>query len=578
MQGRPDTTSAELMGQNSPTQEVDLLVFGAGAAGMTVALTAAFERLDVLLCEKTDMVGGTTSTSAGTIWVPGTSQSIRDGTPDSAEDAARFLDSVVGDRKGANLRAVFLRSGPEAIDELEEKSEVRFVAAKAHPDYLGNHPGAAYGGRALGPLPFDGRLLGADFKRVRPPRPEFLGLGGMMVGRDELEPLLKPFASIAHLRTAIRVVLPYLRDRLSYRRGTRLLMGNALVARLLYSLRRYQVPIRFESSLKRLIVKDGAVNGAVIDTPEGERVIQARCGVVIATGGIAWNKELRAKVYPAPTREFSLAPVTNTGDGVSAAIAIGAALDNTQNSAGLWMPCSFMKNPDGTETVWPHIILDRAKPGLIAVNKHGRRFVNESDSYHDFSMGMLRDSDQGPSIPAWLVCDASFLRDYGLGLVLPGRRSLRRFIRSGYLIEAASLHELAQKIGVDAARLERTVANHNRYAKTGNDEEFGRGTSPMNRFNGDTTNKPNPCMRPIGTGPFYAVEVWPADLASSAGVKGDEFGRALDEYNKPISGLYVCGNDMASIFRGTYPGPGTTLGPAIVFAWRIAKHAAGRLS
>jgi len=559
---------------SSPVEEVDLLVFGAGAGGMTTALVAALEGLDVLLCEKTAMVGGITSTSGGTTWVPGTSQSVRAGVPDTTEAAARFLNSVVGARGGEDLRAAFLRSGPQAIDDLEARSDVKFVAAQAHPDYLGNHPGAAFGGRALGPLPFDGRLLGADFDRVRPPRPEFLVLGGMMVNRTEIDPLLRPFASLANFKQAVGLLLRQATDRLRYKRGTRLAMGNALVARLLYSLRKKNVPIRFETALVDLIEEDGAIVGAVVDGPAGRRSIRARKGVVLATGGIARNAQLRGRLYPKAAQPISLAPDTNSGDGVAAALRTGAELDDGGDSAGLWMPTSVLRRPDGTSALWPHILLDRAKPGLIAVNSAGLRFVNESDSYHDFVMGMLRSDETVPSISAHLICDARFLKDYGVGLVFPGARGRARLIKAGYLIEASTLRELAGRIGVDADGLERTVTAHNHYAQTGVDEAFGRGTSPMNRFNGDPANKPNPCMRPIVTGPFYSVAVWPADLASSAGLRGDSNGRVLDADDRPIPGLFACGNDMSSIFRGTYPGPGTTIGPAMVFGWRIAQFVA----
>jgi succinate dehydrogenase/fumarate reductase flavoprotein subunit len=174
------------------------------------------------------------------------------------------------------------------------------------------------------------------------------------------------------------------------------------------------------------------------------------------------------------------------------------------------------------------------------------------------------------------VCDRSFIRDYGIGLVHPGTRNLEPFVGAGYLIRADTLRDLAGKIGADPDAFAKTVAEHNRYAETGVDAAFGRGTTDLNRINGDPANKPNPCLRPIGPGPFFAVAVWPADLADSAGLSGDADGRVLDRDGQPIPGLYACGNDLASIFRGTYPGPGTTLGPAIVFGWRAAMHAAHR--
>ncbi len=193
-------------------------------------------------------------------------------------------------------------------------------------------------------------------------------------------------------------------------------------------------------------------------------------------------------------------------------------------------------------------------------------------------MAMLRANETVPSVPAYLICDRSFIHDYGIGVVHPGTKNLTPFLDAGYLTQAGTLRGLADKIGADPDAFEQTVLRHNRYAETGVDEEFGRGTSDLNRINGDAANKPNPCMRPIAAGPFFAVAVVPADLACSAGLRGDGFGRVLGRDGQPIQGLYACGNDLASIFKGTYPGPGTTLGPAIVFGYQAAMHAAGRVS
>lgn len=556
------------------TDKVDLLVCGAGAGGMTVALVGALEGLNVLLCEKTKQVGGTTSTSGGTTWVPGTHLSEEAGVPDTVEDARAFLESVVANRSGIRLREAFLASGREAIEELDRRTDVKFAAALAHPDYL-DGPGSAYGGRALGPVAFDGRLLERDdFDRVRPPRREFMGLGGMMVGRNELGALLQPFGSIANFRSTVQIVGRYVLDRLSYKRGTRLLMGNALVARLLFSLRKAKVPVLFETGVHELIVEDGRVVGAVLEGPLGLRRIRALKGVVLATGGVCWNKKIRDRLFPEAARDYSLAPVTNTGDGADVAMAIGARFEDGGDSPALWMPCSSYRRADGSLAVWPHIILDRAKPGLLAVDAAGKRFVNESNSYHDFSMGQIGNGAN----PAQLVCDAAFMHRYGMGMILPGAKNLKAMLKAGYVIEGETLPELAAKIGCDAGMLVQTVEAYNRSAATGIDEDFGRGTSVMNRFNGDASFSPNPCLGPVGAGPYYAMAVRPSDLASSAGLSGDEFGRVLNENGEPIHGLYACGNDLASIFRGTYPGPGTTIGPAVVFGWRVAKHAAGKLT
>lgn len=550
--------------------EVDLLVIGAGAGGMTAALSGAIRNLSVLVCEKTDQVGGTTSTSGGTTWVPGTSLSDKAGAPDRADDAAVFLRHVVGNRGGDAQRAAFLASGAQAIADLEGHSEVRFAAATAHPDYL-DGPGAALGGRALAPLPFDGRRLGKDFARIRPPRAIFMGLGGMMVGRAELGALLKPFASLGNLRMTMGIVLPYVRDRLTHHRGTRLLMGNALVARLFYSLRQRGVPVWFDSPLTDLVREEGRIIGAVMETPEGPKRVRARRGVVLATGGIGHSQPLRARLFPDEIAPVSQAGPGSTGDGISLAEArLGAAVDDGCDSPGLWMPCSFLPQKDGPPAIWPHILLDRAKPGLIAVGPDGRRFVNESDSYHDFCMGMIRAGLK----EAWLIVDDRFIRRYGLGLVLPGGRGLRRLLRQGYLTRSTTLDDLAASIGVDPAGLNASVAANNRFAAEGIDRDFGRGTSVMNRFNGDADRGGNPCLGPLDSAPFYALRVVPVDLAGSAGLRTDEDGAVLDKTGAPLPGLFACGNDAASMFRGTYPGPGTTIGPAMVMGWRIAQAAA----
>ena len=241
-------------------------------------------------------------------------------------------------------------------------------------------------------------------------------------------------------------------------------MGNALVARLLLSLRKRGVPIWFESPLADLVLEDGAVIGGVIRTPSGERRVRARRGVVLATGGVGWSRALRDRFFPPEVGALSQSPEGNTGDGIAIATErAGAALDDGGDSPALWMPCSLLPNGGPVPSIWPHILLDRAKPGLIAVGKDGRRFVNEADSYHDFCAAMLRAGQD----EAWLVVDLAFIRRYGLGLVLPGGRGTGRLVRSGYLKRGASLEALAREIGVDATRLGESVAANNRHAASG---------------------------------------------------------------------------------------------------------------
>jgi 3-oxosteroid 1-dehydrogenase len=549
-------------------REVDVLVFGAGMGGMCAALFAAHESLDVLLCEKTDQVGGTTSTSAGTVWIPGTTQAKRDGVADSVDDARRFLEAEIGPR-ALGVREAFLAAGPAALDYLDARTEVKFRAPPRHPDYHSNQPGRALAGRALAPLPFDGRLLGKDFARVRPPIAPFMVLGGMMVGKDDIPILLKPFASLTAFTAAAKLVLRHATDRLRYRRGTRLVMGNALVGRLFYSLRARNVPIAFGARLVELVKGADHVEGAVVDIGDKRQTIRARRAVILATGGFAPSEKLRAEFMREVPVAHSNAFAGASGDGFQAARSAGAAVDDRHTSPAFYFPSSLHK-----DTVYPHILLDRAKPGLIAVNSDGRRFVNESDSYHDFVEGMFRANAAAPSVPAWLICDRSFIRDYGLGLVHPGagRRQVERYVADGYLKRAETLMELAQRIGVDGKTLLRTVQEHNRYAGTGVDEAFGKGGTEYNQFNGDPANKPNPCLRPIAEPPYYAVAVYPSTMGTCVGLSTDGDARVLDGEGRAIEGLYAVGNDMASLFRGVYVGPGITLGPALVFAYRAVMR------
>jgi 3-oxosteroid 1-dehydrogenase len=555
-------------------REVDILVFGAGMGGMTAALVGAHERLDVLLCEKTDQVGGTTATSAGTVWIPGSIQAVRDGVPDSIDEARRFLAAEVGPRAEI-VREAFLRAGPAALDYLDARTQVKFRAPPRHPDYHSNQPGRALAGRALAPLPFDGRLLGRDFFRVRPPIAPFMVLGGMMVGKDDIPVLLQPFASWRAFAAAAKLILRHAADRLRFARGTRLVMGNALVARLFYSLKERQVPIEFDARLVELVHGKNGVEGAVVDIGPKRQTIGARGGVILATGGFAPNEKLRAEFMRGLPIAHSNAFAGASGDGLSAARAAGAAVDATHVSPAFYFPSS-VHNGAGGETVFPHILLDRAKPGLIAVNQDGRRFANESDSYHDFVEAMLRANAATPSVPAWLICDRGFIRDYGLGLVHPraGRRQIERFIADGYLHRADTAIELGDRIGVHGRNLLATIQEHNRYAATGVDEAFGKGGTEYNQFNGDPANAPNPCLRPIAEPPYFAVAVYPSTMGTCVGLSTDGDARVLDANGAAIKGLYACGNDMASLFRGVYVGPGITLGPALVFAFRAVMHIA----
>jgi succinate dehydrogenase/fumarate reductase flavoprotein subunit len=557
------------------TQTVDLLVIGAGAAGMAAALFAKLKGLDVLLIEKSSKVGGTASTSAGTLWIPENSQGKAAGDSDSMLYAAAYLDSLVASHtpRTRSQRAAYLSTGVEAIDFLEVNTAVKFLPCGLHPDYR-RGPGAAARGRAIVAAPFDARVLGSDFERVRPPIPEFMIFGGMMVGKMDIPRLVGRFQSPGNFIYSARLFLRYLADRMSYSRGTRLVMGNALVGRMYYSLLHLGLRPEFDTRLAELVTKDGQVTGATIVGPSGTRLVTTRKGVILATGGFAHNETYRKRLMPDPIPQYSLACDANHGDGIAAAEALGARLNATENgSGGFWTPVSITRRKDGTRGLFPHLSLDRAKPGIIAVNRAGSRFCNEADSYHDFVEAMYRSNDRDAAIPSWLVCDGDFIHKYGLGHIYPGTRNLSTYVASGYIVHGNNPAHLAAKLGVDPIGLGPTLDRYNEQAKFGIDEDFKRGHSELNRFNGDPAVKPNPCLAPIDIRNLYAMEVWPAEIACSAGLSTDEDARVVDSLERPIGGLFACGNDMASVMADSYPGPGTTLGPAVVFAYRAVNAA-----
>jgi 3-oxosteroid 1-dehydrogenase len=559
-------------------EQVDLLVLGTGAGGLAAAVTGANEGLSALVLEKTELLGGTTAYSAGTCWIPNNRFQRAGGITNDAEVAGGYLERLVGDKAPREVRESYLRHGSRAIDYFDGLG-VRFWHSKTVVDYHPEVEGASLGGRALEPQTFDGRKLGKEnFRRVRPPVPEFALFGGtMMVRRAEVNQLLtllqgSPKAAPLALKLGVR----WARDRLSYRRGTRLAMGNALVANLFHQLLQRGGRVWFNSTATRLLTDDSRrVVGAVVAYQGRELRIRVGRGVVLAGGGFSASGDWRTRYLPTPTPQYTRAAEGSTGDTLTLAQDVGGSLSEPRDDNAFWFPSSIGRRKDGSTVVFPHI-WDRSKPGIVAVNTKGRRFVDESVSYHRFVRAMYAENSATPSVPAWLIIDARALNRYGLGMIRPKlpKAWLRNYLRSGYLHSAPTIRELAAKIGVDAAGLERTVAANNRAASTGVDEEFGKGTSPFGLQYGDRNHRPNASLGPIQTAPFYAMALVPTPLGTSLGLRIDADARVLDTTGAPIAGLYACGNDAASMSASEYPGAGCQVGGGLTFGYVAARHAA----
>jgi succinate dehydrogenase/fumarate reductase flavoprotein subunit len=548
-------------------KEVDVLVVGSGAAGMTASLVAATEGLQTLLCEKTSLIGGTSAVSGGTLWIAASDLAAKAGLPDTKEAALQYLMAEIPHSNAESLLRTYVESGREAVDYLERRSEVKLYAIAPHPDYR-QHPGATVGGRPLGPIPFDGRKLGADFALLRPPIKEWTIFGGMMVGREDIPHLLKVFKSPRSFMYSAGLMARYALDRLSYNRGTRLVLGNALAGRFLYSLRRSGCEIWTNAEPTELIRSGADVMGALVSTSRGPVRIRARKGVVLATGGFSQAIEWRRKLMsPQFVEQRSVAFEENKGCALELGVKAGAVVDQDHDAPAYLVVLSIMNNATGPDSVWIHSY-DRGKPHLVIVDRDGKRFASESTAYHNFVLTMY----QANAVPAYMICDRTQIRKYGCGLIRPGTPFLGRYVKNGYLTRATTIRGLAEASGINPAGLDATIAAYNRAAIAGVDPDFHKGESVYDRNIGDPSNHPNPCMGPIVDPPFYMLRLWPGDIGTTIGLKTDENSQVLGADGVAIRGLYACGNDMSSVMRGHYPGPGATLGPAVVFGYRAAMQ------
>lgn len=580
MIGRDDRTddnasreTASMSRDNVETVECDFLVVGSGAAGLSGALFGSLAGLDTILIEKTGLLGGTTATSGGVVWVPGNPAAQASSGGDDLAKAEDYLADLTG-RPSDPVRTAYHQAIGEAVDLLSQHSLLRLVPISDYPDYHSDIEGAGVG-RAMTPLPFDGRKLPvARFEQIRPPRRDTMLFGKIMLDRADLAHLLRPWASVRSMWRSIALLAKYVRDRLRRSRGAQLRSGNALVARLVHSLDDRGVPLLLNTEIKELITEGGRVIGAVVNRNGVVQRILCRRGVLLAAGGSAANSTIRDQIAGPGCIPLSLVPEANTGDTLEIAQAVGAKLDSDMKSGFFLFPGSEFKSGDGSKVAWPHFTFaDRAKPGLIAIDENGERFVNEASSYQVVADKMLEVYAERPDARFFLLCDRKFIFRYGVGVVRPFALGLRRHIKSGYVKTGSNPADLAAKLGCDATRLTETLNTYNRGVASGKDA-FGKGANLYNTYNGDPQCKPNPCLAPISVTDLCAIQVWPAAAGSAVGLAANADAQVLNGSDGAIDGLYVAGNDMASVMRGTYPGPGITIGPAIAFAYRAVMHAA----
>lgn len=577
---------------NTWDHTTDVLVVGSGGGGMTAALTASDCESDVLLIEKSAFYGGSTALSGGALWVPNNHLMKEAGYQDSSEEALDYLRIITkGEISEERLRA-YVDTIREMVLYLEKNSHVRFQIVPEYPDYYSNVKGSkSAGGRSIEPRPFNARRLKEVRKQILvPPALEIIG-GKVMITAADVRVMMSS-SPLARLKAAWTFV-PYFVNpsRFLSRFDTRLTLGNALIGRLLLSMKERGINSWLNTAARGLIVEDERVVGLEAERSGQKLRIRANKAVILAAGGFEKNQAMREKYQHQPvSAEWSNGNPENTGDAIQMGIEIGAAVDFMDD--GWWIPTTMIPGrslpwyvkdswwtklalEQNAEIPW-FVLIDRSLPGSIVVNAKGKRFTNEAAPYLDFVNDQRSDHKAGGgTVPAFIIADGRFRARYPFGPILP-RLSTRKYIESGFLIVSHTLEGLAEKCGIDPEGLVDEVRRYNEFAAAGEDLDFNKGETPIDRYYGDVNVKPNPCLGSIDKPPFHAYRVYPGDIGTKGGLCTDEHARVLSEDGRPIDGLYATGNCSAPVMGGSYAGAGATIGPSMVFGYIAARHSSGR--
>jgi 3-oxosteroid 1-dehydrogenase len=544
----------------------DVVVVGAGGAGMTAALAAARSGLDTVLVEKSSYFGGSTARSGGGVWIPGNYalQEAGQAAPGDLDEAKRYLDAIVGDVVPKVRRDTYLDRGPEVMEFLRENTPVRFTWVPDYADYLPEQPGGRAAGRSVEPVPMDARFLGDELDHLHPPYTK--APANLIVTQADFRKISLGMRTLRGPLTMLKVML---RRLLSIALGRKMhAMGNAIAIGLRKGLADAGVPVVYDTALTDLVLEDGRVVGVTVEHDGALRTLRARRGVILGSGGFEHSQELREKYLPHPTDEgWTTGAETNTGAGHVAGIAAGAAVDLMDDA--WWGPTIPL--PRGP---W-FCLAERNLPGSIIVNAAGKRFMNEALPYVEATHEIYQGEATGIShVPAWMIIDQRYRNRYLFAGLSPRQPFPGRWYKHGVIRKAGTLAELADQIEVPADALEATVQRFNGFAESGVDEDFHRGESAYDKYYSDPRVKPNCSLHTIDQAPFYAVKIVPGDLGTKGGLVTDEQARVLRADGRPIPGLYAAGNVSSAVMGNTYPGPGGTIGPALVFGYLAAEDLA----
>lgn len=546
---------------------VDLLVVGSGT-GMAAALAAAEHGLKVLIVEKSQYVGGSTARSGGALWIPASPVLEKYGAGDTAQKARTYLDSVVAATAPPQRSAEFVTHLAATVQMLRRTTPMRFTWARDYSDYHPELPGGSADGRTCECRPFNTSLLGRYRSLLRP---------GLM---EPTIPMPTTSADYRWMNLMVRVPrkgLPLIVKRLAQGVGGLMLGrrytagGQALAAGLFAGVLRAGIGVWTQTTLVRLITDGDRVTGAVVAHNGREITVEARRGVVLAAGGFDHNMDMRWKFQSESLVEHaSLGAETNTGDAIRIAQDAGAGIDLMDQA--WWFP-AVAPLPGADPLV---MLAERSLPGSLIVDQTGQRFTNESSDYMSFGQCVLeRERAGNPVESMWIVFDQQYRNSYVFAADRFPRMSLpQAWYDAGIAHRSEDLAELGRMMKVPESQFVATVERFNEMSRAGDDSDFGRGRSAYDRYYGDPTITPNPNLRPLDHGPFYAVKMALSDLGTCGGLRADERARVLREDGSAIAGLYAIGNTAANAFGATYPGAGATIAQGLVYGYIAALDAA----
>lgn len=547
---------------------VDLLIIGSGT-GLAAALTAHELGMSVLIVEKSSLVGGSTARSGGALWLPAGPVLDQAGAGDTQEDAAAYLAAVVGDTTSPQRWNAFLDNISATVALLQRATPLKLFWARDYSDYHPEHPGGSPSGRTCESRPFNTSRLGRYRDRLRP---------GVM---ESAAPIPTTGADYRWLNLVARVPrkgVPTLLKRIAQGMGGRLIGrhyaagGQALAAGMFAGVLSSHIPIWTDTTLRRLIGDNERVRAAVVDHDGHEITITARRGIVLAAGGFDHSMEMRWKFQSESLGpNLSLGAASNTGDAIRAAQDLGAGIALMDQA--WWFP-AIAALPGKAPTV---MLAERSLPGCLIVDQNGHRFANEATDYMSFGQRLLELERSGSPVETmWIIFDQQYRNSYVFGAELFPRMPIpQTWYDAGIAVRADTLADLGTRIGVTEPNFEHTLHCFNENASAGVDPDFGRGNSAYDRYYGDPTIAPNPNLRPLTKGPFYAVRMVLSDLGTCGGLQADDRARVLREDGSVIAGLYAIGNSAANAFGATYPGAGATIAQGLVYGYIAAHDAAG---